>query len=64
MKVNNNSCKHNNKSKSKENRCEVFVMAPLDVINEEGKPSYLKKFAKWCSQLKEGHIDGFQKSLK
>ena len=56
MKVNNN--KSNYKSKSNKGRCEVFVMAPLDVINEEGKPSYLNKFQKWCMQLKEGHIDG------
>ncbi len=58
MKVNNSNSKYSNKSKSNKNRCEVFVMAPLDVINEEGKPSYLNKFTKWCSQLKEGHVDG------
>ena len=42
----------------KEHRSEVYVMAPLDVINEEGKASYLKKYEKWCSQLKEGGVDG------
>ena len=56
MKVNNS--RSNNKSKSSKNRCDVLVMAPLDVINEEGKPSYLNKFSKWCCQLKEGHVDG------
>ena len=49
MKINNN----NNK-----NRCNVFVMAPLDIINEEGKPSYIQTFTKWCQQLKEGGVDG------
>ena len=56
MKVNNS--RSNNKSKSSKNRCDVLVMAPLDVINEEGKPSYLNKFTNWCKQLKEGHVDG------
>ncbi|KAK8898208.1 beta-amylase [Tritrichomonas musculus] len=55
MKVNNNNSKFNNISKS---RCNVYVMAPLDVINGEGKPSYLNKFTEWCEQLKEGGIDG------
>ena len=32
-------------------------MAPLDVINDEGKPSYLQTFTKWCQQLKEGGVD-------
>ena len=40
------------------NRCDVYVMAPLDVINEEGKPSYIKKFTKWCERLREGEVDG------
>ena len=55
MKVNNNNSKFNNINK---NRCNIYVMAPLDVINGEGKPSYLNKFTDWCSQLKEGGIDG------
>ncbi|KAK8836350.1 beta-amylase [Tritrichomonas musculus] len=41
-----------------ENRCDVYVMAPLDIIDEEGKPSYIQTFTKWCKQLKEGGIDG------
>ena len=49
--------KKENKNKSK-NRCDVYVMAPLDVINEEGKPSYINKFNKWCEELKEGGVDG------
>ena len=39
-------------------RCDVYVMAPLDVINAEGKPSYLSKFTDWCEQLEAGHVDG------
>ena len=39
-------------------RCDVIVMAPLDVINEHGKPSYLKEFSEWCSELREGRVDG------
>ena len=54
MKVNNNS-NFNNVSKSRWN---VYVIAPLDVINGEGKPSYLNKFTEWREQLKEGGIDG------
>lgn len=62
MKVNNHksnsNSKYNKLNKLNKSRCDVFVMAPLDVINEEGKPNYLNKFTKWCSQLKEGHVDG------
>ncbi|KAK8872044.1 Beta-amylase [Tritrichomonas musculus] len=47
MKINNNN-----------NRCDVYVLAPLDVINDEGKPSYLQTFTKWCQQLKDGCVDG------
>ncbi|KAK8898381.1 beta-amylase [Tritrichomonas musculus] len=58
MKVNNSKSNMMNNNNISENRCNVYVMAPLDVINEEGKPSYLNKFSDWCSQLKEGGIDG------
>ena len=46
------------KDNNKCNRCDVIVMAPLDVVNAHGKPSYLNKFTKWCKKLKDGHVDG------
>lgn len=62
LKINSNKINNNSKSskqiKNIKNRCDVFDMTPLDVIDEEGKPSYINKFEKWCSQLKEGHVDG------
>ncbi|KAK8857914.1 beta-amylase [Tritrichomonas musculus] len=39
-------------------RCDVFVMAPLDLMNNNQEPTYFDKFSNWCSQLKNGNIDG------
>ena len=38
--------------------CDVYVMAPLDVLDNKEEPTYLDKFANWCEQLKEGNVDG------
>lgn len=32
------------------------MTVPLDIINKEGKFSYMKKFTKWCKRLKEGRV--------
>ena len=46
------------KTNNKSSRCDVIVMAPLDVLNSQGKPWYINKFTKWCKQLKSGEVDG------
>ncbi|KAK8842101.1 beta-amylase [Tritrichomonas musculus] len=38
--------------------CKVYVMAPLDILNNDGLPTYLPRFTRWCKKLKEGKVDG------
>ena len=46
------------KVNNKNNRCDVIVMAPLDVINCFGKPTDIDTFTTWCMQLRSGEVDG------
>ncbi|OHT12824.1 glycosyl hydrolase [Tritrichomonas foetus] len=38
--------------------CEVYVMAPLDLFDDNQNPSYKDKFSGWCSNLKNANVDG------
>ena len=38
--------------------CDVFVMAPLDLVNNDGYPSFQSKFENWCNMLRDANVKG------
>ena len=43
--------------------CEVFVMAPLDLMNDDCTPKYLDKFTNWCQMLRDAKVDGIMMDI-
>ena len=38
--------------------CDVFVMAPLDLIDNNCNPSFQSKFENWCNMLRDANVKG------